>query len=114
MSEKKSKRIFFVMYGLVVLILLLFSSCGTSQLTQEQIQINYELDKLYIEYRYKTDSLYNEYYKKEKKLNDNLDELLYYIEEDVFNGNLDSTVSYHYIDIINEMKGNCHNCDEID
>ena len=114
MSEKKSKRIFFVMYGLVVLILLLFSSCGTSQLTQKQIQINYELDKLYIDYRYKTDSLYNEFYKKETKLNNNLDDLLYYIEEDTFNGNLDSVVSVLYIELISEIIDNCENCDEID
>ena len=114
MSEKKSKRIFFIMYGLVVLILLLFSSCSTSQLTQKQIQINYELDKLHIEYRYKTDSLYNEFYKKETKLNDSLNELLYYVEEDTFNGNLDSVVSLIYVELINEMIDNCENCDEID
>ncbi len=77
MSERKSKSIFFVMYGLVIIILLFFSSCGTSQLTQKQVKINYELDKLYIEYRYKTDSLYNEFYKKERELDDchNCDEI---------------------------------------
>jgi len=38
-------------------------SCGVSQLTQKQIEINYELDKLWIEYQYKSDSLINEFYK---------------------------------------------------
>jgi len=38
-------------------------SCGTSQLTQKQVKINYELDKLYIDYVYERDSLINEFYK---------------------------------------------------
>ena len=114
MSEKKSKSIFFILYGLLIVILLMCSSCGTSQLTQQQVKINYELDKLYIEYKYKTDSLYNEFYKKETKLNNNLDELLYYVEEDTFNGNLDSVVSVLYIELIREIIDNCENCDEID
>ncbi len=60
MSERKSKNIFFIVYGLIVLTMLM-CSCGTSQLTQKQIQINYELDKLWIDYKYKTDSLYHEF-----------------------------------------------------
>ena len=48
---------------LSVLVLTLFS-CGTSQLTQKQVKINYELDKLWIEYKYESDSLINEFYKK--------------------------------------------------
>ncbi len=63
MSEKKSKNIFFIVYGLIVITMLL-CSCGTSQLTQKQVKINYELDKLWIEYKYESDSLINEFYKK--------------------------------------------------
>lgn len=39
-------------------------SCSTSQLTQKQVKINYELDKLWIDYKYESDSLINEFYKK--------------------------------------------------
>ena len=60
MSERKSRNIFFIVYGLIV-VTMLMCSCGTSQLTQKQIQINYELDKLWIDYKYKTDSLYYEF-----------------------------------------------------
>ena len=63
MSERKSKNIFFIVYGTIVIIMLL-CSCGTSQLTQKQVRINYELDKLWIEYKYESDSLINEFYKK--------------------------------------------------
>tara|TARA_Y100000401_G_scaffold37998_1_gene28594 strand:+ start:656 stop:895 length:240 start_codon:yes stop_codon:yes gene_type:complete len=71
MSEKKSKNIFIIGYILLMITLMMMSSCGTSQLTQQQVKINYELDKLYIEYKYKTDSLYNEFYKKDETLNSN-------------------------------------------
>ena len=63
MSERKSKNIFFIVYGTIVIIMLL-CSCGTSQLTQKQVKINYELDKLWIDYKYESDSLINEFYKK--------------------------------------------------
>ena len=48
---------------LSIVVLTMFS-CGTSQLTQKQVKINYELDKLWIDYQYKSDSLINEFYKK--------------------------------------------------
>ena len=64
MSERKSKSIFLIGYVSLMLILAMMSSCGVSQLTQEQTKINYELDKLWIEYKYKSDSLINEFYKK--------------------------------------------------
>ena len=47
MSERKSKNIFFIVYGLIV-VTLLMCSCGTSQLTQKQIEINYEIDYILI------------------------------------------------------------------
>jgi len=62
MSEKKSKNIFIVVYVALMTLLLSMSSCGTSQLTQEQIKINYELDILWIDYQYKSDSLINKFY----------------------------------------------------
>ena len=68
MSERKSRKIFFIVYGLIV-VTMLMCSCGTSQLTQTQIEINYELDKLYIDYKYKNDSLINEFYKHNTKKN---------------------------------------------
>ena len=64
MSEKRQQRWFIVSYLMVVGILLMMSSCGTSQLTQQQIKINYELDRMWIDYKYKSDSLINEFYKK--------------------------------------------------
>ena len=64
MSEKGQKKWFIVLYISIVGVLLMMSSCGTSQLTQQQVKINYELDKLWIEYQYKSDSLVNEFYKK--------------------------------------------------
>ena len=64
MSERKSKSIFLIGYVSLMIVLAMMSSCGVSQLTQEQTKINYELDKLWIEYKYKSDSLINEFYKK--------------------------------------------------
>ncbi len=64
MSERKSKNIFLIGYIVLMITLMMMSSCGTSQLTQKQVKINYELDKLWIEYKYKSDSLINELYTK--------------------------------------------------
>ena len=64
MKENKQQRVFVLFYLTVVGLLLMMSSCGTSQLTQEQVKINYELDKMWIDYKYKSDSLINEFYKK--------------------------------------------------
>jgi len=70
MSERKSRNIFFIVYGLIV-VTMLMCSCGTSQLTQEQIKINYELDKLWIDYQYKSDSLINKFYENGKTNSNN-------------------------------------------
>ncbi len=64
MSEGKSKSIFIIVYVLFVIFLLSMTSCGSSRLTQQQLEIDRELDLLWIEYRYKSDSLLNEFYKK--------------------------------------------------
>ena len=64
MKETKQQRVFILFYLTMVGLLLMMSSCGTSQLTQEQVKINYELDKMWIDYKYKSDSLINEFYKK--------------------------------------------------
>ena len=63
--EKIIEKVY-IFGGLVLLTVVIMSmtSCGTSQLTQKQIEIDYELDKLYIDYKYKSDSLINEFYKK--------------------------------------------------
>tara|TARA_R100001082_G_C4355634_1_gene156725 strand:+ start:1060 stop:1305 length:246 start_codon:yes stop_codon:yes gene_type:complete len=47
-----------IIIGVVVLSTV---SCTIGKITQKEIKINYELDKLYIEYIYKRDSLINEY-----------------------------------------------------
>jgi len=49
---------------LLICVMMCMTSCTTTQLTQEQIKINYELDHLWINYKYKSDSLINEFYKK--------------------------------------------------
>ena len=64
MKENKQQRVFVLFYLTMVGLLLMMSSCGTNQLTQEQVEINYELDKMWIDYKYKSDSLINEFYKK--------------------------------------------------
>ena len=51
-----------ILIGVITMVVL--SSCGTSQLTQKQIEINYKLDRLWIDYKYESDSLINEFYKK--------------------------------------------------
>ena len=58
MEDNNMKKI---IIGIIVLSTI---SCGTNQLTQKQIEINYELDKLWIDYKYESDSLINEFYKK--------------------------------------------------
>jgi len=58
MEDSNMKKI------IISIIVLSTISCGTSQLTQKQIEINYELDKLWIDYKYESDSLINEFYKK--------------------------------------------------
>ena len=73
MNERKSKSIFIVVYISTMLFLLSMSSCGTGQLTQKQVKINYELDRLWIDYKYKNDSLINEFYKDECENCDEID-----------------------------------------
>ena len=65
MSERKSKNLFLIGYVSLMILLMIMSSCGTSHLTQKQVKINYELDKLWIDYKYESDSLINEFYKKQ-------------------------------------------------
>ena len=64
MSERKSRNVFIITWLSLLVTLFMMSSCGTSQLTQKQVKINYELDKLWIDYKYESDSLINEFYKK--------------------------------------------------
>jgi len=59
-----------IIIGIVVLSTM---SCTVSNLTQKQVEINYELDKLWIDYKYKTDSLINEFYKDECENCDEID-----------------------------------------
>ena len=58
--------IVYITGGLVLLMIVIMSmsSCGTNRLTEQQINIDYELDKLYLEYSYERDSLIIEFYKK--------------------------------------------------
>ena len=70
MVEKVVERIY-IAGGLVLLtvVIMAMSSCGINRgLTNEQIErrnnIDYQLDKLYLEYSYERDSLIIEFYKK--------------------------------------------------
>ena len=71
MSERKGKNIFLIGYVSLMIILVMMSSCGVSQLTQEQVKINYELDKLWINYKYESDSLINKFYENRKTNSNN-------------------------------------------
>ena len=66
MIEKVINTIY-VTGGVILLICVMMctTSCTTTQLTQKQIEINYKLDKLYLDYKYESDSLINEFYKKQ-------------------------------------------------
>ena len=64
MSEKKGKNIFLIGYVVLMVIMLMMSSCGINDLTQKQVEIDYKLNKLYLDYSYERDSLINEFYKK--------------------------------------------------
>ena len=46
-----------------IVLLLLLTSCGSYRMTEKERQINYEIDKAYLEYIYKRDSLIIEYNK---------------------------------------------------
>ena len=62
------------MKKIIIIILVLFTtSCTVNKLTQRQVEINYELDKLWINYKYKTDSLINEFYKDDCENCDEID-----------------------------------------
>ena len=97
MSERKSKNIFFIVYGLIV-ITMLMCSCTSTHYVCDAYAVN-------------TD-----------KVQEDVNELLYYVQEDSFNGNLDSKVVQIYIDKIDELNKElmyisgyvCENCDEID
>ena len=55
------KKVYIII--LIILGIMLFSSCGTFKMTEREKQVNYELDKLYLEYSYKRDSIIIEYNK---------------------------------------------------
>jgi len=47
----------------VIIGVLLTTSCGTfSKMTKQEKDLNYKIDKLYLEYEYKRDSLIIEFY----------------------------------------------------
>jgi len=62
---KDSMRILSYSYcGIILIVLItLLTSCGTYKITEKERQINYEIDKAYLEYTYKRDSLIIEYNK---------------------------------------------------
>ena len=48
---------------IIVIVSLLFTSCGIlSPITDKERELNYQIDKLYLDYQYKKDSLIIEYY----------------------------------------------------
>ena len=51
---------------LIIIGVLLTTSCGMfSKMTDAEQELNYKLDKLYLDYSYERDSLIIEYYKKQ-------------------------------------------------
>ena len=73
----------------VVIGVLLITSCGTfSKMTKQEKELNYKIDKLYLEYEYKRDSLLLEFYKNQDESSVTQDEYDYYVD--------------------------CENCDEVD
>jgi len=51
---------------IVIIGVLLTTSCGMfSKMTEKEKQLEYKIDKLYLEYSYQRDSLIIEYYKNE-------------------------------------------------
>lgn len=55
-----------IIFILILIIVSIITSCSP-KLTPHQTQIDYELDKAYLEYSYTRDSLIIEYYKKQIK-----------------------------------------------
>lgn len=48
---------------IIIIVSLLFTSCGMlSPITDKERELNYQIDKLYLDYQYKKDSLIIEYY----------------------------------------------------
>ena len=68
MTNKRANSMGIIVMIIVTILLITLSSCGTSRLTNEQVthrnNIDYQLDKLYLEYSYERDSLIIEFYKK--------------------------------------------------
>jgi hypothetical protein len=69
MTNKRANSMGILVMILIITLITLLSSCGVNRgLTKEQVthrdNIDYELDKLYLEYSYKRDSLIIEFYKK--------------------------------------------------
>ena len=62
MTNKKGNSLGLIMMVIITVLVIILSSCGTNRLTERQINIDYELDKLYLEYSYQKDSLIIEFY----------------------------------------------------
>jgi len=72
----------------VIIGVLLTTSCGTfSKMTKQEKDLNYKIDKLYLEYEYKRDSLIIEFYNQNESS----------VPQDEYYSSLD-----------------CNNCDETD
>ena len=64
MTNKKGNSLGLLIMTIVCILIMILTSCGTTKLTERQVNIDYELDKLYLEYSYQRDSLIMEFYKK--------------------------------------------------
>ena len=49
--------------GMLIFVVMTLSSCGTLIVSEQQKELNYKIDKLYLEYNYKRDSLIIEHNK---------------------------------------------------
>ena len=56
---------FGALIGIIIVAMILFAltSCGTFKMTEKEKELEYKIDKLYLEYSYKRDSLIIEHQK---------------------------------------------------
>ena len=63
-DNSKLKDISWVRVIIFILLITIFLSACSPKLTPHQVEIDYELEKAYLEYSYQRDSLIIEFYKK--------------------------------------------------
>ena len=63
-TKRRTKIFKILIFMLISICIMMFlSSCGTFRMTEKERQVNYELERLYLDYSYKRDSIIIEYNK---------------------------------------------------